>query len=909
MSSRSIFRLSVLSSAALTAVSGAALMAVSTQAPAQSSDASLGRVEITGSAIRRSVDAETSVPITVIRVDDLRNQGITSVEQAVQSISGLQASTNTASAIGSGSGGASFADMRGLGSNKTLVLLNGERIANNAIDGAAPDLNMIPFAAIERIEVLRDGASSLYGTDAIGGVINFITRKNFAGGTASMGYDTPQKPGGRSVSGNIGFGRGDLAKDGYNVFGFVSMRKEQAISGSQRDFNKRIVGGLSNSTDPANYTQDFSALYNPSAPGCAGTALISAGGGIQCKIVTPNFVDHAPKIDTVSGMFKGSLRVNNSLDVGFEAFAARNSVTTRIAPVPYGGYLINPTRPDGTPNPYFPTANIDPTFDDGTAGAPAFNPSARFPNPVNVQPGFAYVFWRNFPNGPRTAEDVNTQSRIMFTADGVAAGWDYSAKLSFNRNQVDNKLTGGYANGDMIGEGLLTGIINPFGPQTAEASALLDQALLKGLLQTSTGKVTTLKGSASREFGDWLGAGRPVQFAVGAEFRREDFVSKANTDYAALVSASTGLDPTFVAKGTRNITAFYTELNVPVTKTLEVTGSVRHDRYSDFGNTTNPKAAFRFQPSKTLLVRGSASTGFRAPSLYDLNSSQAYTNSGEFNNPVNCPGGNAIPGASAGANCDSQFQVLQGGNTALKPEKAKNFTLGFVLEPARNLSTSVDFWRVSLTNQIGAIPQSTLFSTYPQFQQYFNFAPGNLLSITSNCPGPLCGYVDQRLQNLGDLNTNGIDFGVQHRMRTSFGQIDTALQSTWVNKYEYQDYTGGPFNQNVGIYVGSGPIFRWQHNLMVNWSRGEFGAGVGVRHKSGYIDFIPTNTVKSYTTLDAYGSWSPKKGTSLVLGVRNLTNQAPPFSNQSDLFQGGGWDSRYASPHGRTFYFRATVAM
>ena len=96
---------------------------------------------------------------------------------------------------------------------------------------------------------------------------------------------------------------------------------------------------------------------------------------------------------------------------------------------------------------------------------------------------------------------------------------------------------------------------------------------------------------------------------------------------------------------------------------------------------------------------------------------------------------------------------------------------------------------------------------------------------------------------------------------------------------------------------------------MVNWSRGEFGAGVGVRHKSGYIDFIPTNTVKSYTTLDAYGSWSPKKGTSLVLGVRNLTNQAPPFSNQSDLFQGGGWDSRYASPQGRTFYFRATMTM
>lgn len=910
MSSRSIFRLSVLSSAVLTAVSGAALMAVSTQAAAQSSDASLGRVEITGSAIRRSVDAETSVPITVIRVDDLRNQGVTTVEQAVQSISGMQMQTNTAAAIGTDTGGAAYANMRALGSNKTLVLLNGERIANNANNGAAPDLNMIPFAAIDRIEVLRDGASSLYGTDAIGGVINFITRKNFAGGTASFGVDTPKDPGGRASNASIGFGRGDLAKDGYNVFGFVSMQRAQPISGSERDFNKRIVGGLSNSTDPANFTQTFARLFNPAAPGCSGTALIPVTGGTQCRIVTPNFVDHAPKSEAASGMLKGALRVNSDLDLGAEVFLSRNSVTTRIAPVPYGGFIINPIRPDGTPNPYFPTANIDPNFNDGTAGKPRFGASAPFPNPVNVQPGFAYVFWRNFPNGPRTGETENNQARLMFTADGVAAGWDYSAKLSFNRSQIDDFLTGGYANGNIIGEGLLTGVINPFGPQSAAGTALLDQALLKGLLQTHTGKVTALKASASRELGDWLSAGRPVQVAVGGELRREDFLSRANTDYAKLVSASTGVDPTFIAKGTRNVTALYAELNVPVNKALEVTGSVRHDRYSDFGSTTNPKAAFRFQPTKTFLVRGSASTGFRAPSLYDLNSSQAYTNSpGGQNNPINCPGGNPIPGASPGANCATQFQVLNGGNTELQPEKAKNFTLGFVLEPARNLTTSVDFWRVSLTNQIGSLPVSTLFGTYPQFQQYFNYAPGNLLSITSNCPGPQCGYVDTRLQNLGDLNTNGIDFGVQHRLRTSFGQIDTALQSTWVNKYEYQDYPGGPFNQNVGIYSGEGPVFRWQHNLMVNWSRGEFGAGLGINHKSGYIDFVPTNKVKSYTTVDAYGSWSPKKGTSLVFGIRNLTNEAPPFSNQADLFQSGGWDSRYASPHGRTFYFRATVAM
>ena len=906
---RSTFRLSLLSSAVLSALSGAALMSVATQAVAQASDPSLGRVEITGSAIRRSVDAETSVPITVIRVDDLRKQGITSVEQAMQTLSSVQANVNTASSIGQSYGGATFADMRGIGSNKTLVLLNGERIANNAIDGAAPDLNMIPFAAIERIEVLRDGASSLYGTDAIGGVINFITRRDFAGATASLGYESPQKAGGRSASGSFGFGRGDLNKDGHNFFGVISMRKEQPISGSQRDFNKRIVGGLSNSTDPANYTQDFSALYNPAAPGCSGTALIPIKGGTQCKIVTVNFVDHAPKVDTLSGMLKGTVRVSSALDLGFEAFASRNSVTTRIAPVPYGGYVINPLRPDGTPNPYFPKANIDPAFDDGTAGAPYFNPSARFPNPVNVQPGFAYVFWRNFPNGPRSEEDVNTQSRVMFTADGFAGGWDLSGKLAFNRSQVDQNLVGGYANGDMIGEGLLRGIINPFGSQTPEASALLNDSLLKGLLQTSTGKVTSLKVNASRELGDWFSAGRKVQVAVGGELRKEDFVSRANTPFASLVAVSTGIDPTSIAKGTRNITAFYGELAMPVTKMLEVTGSVRHDRYSDFGNTTNPKAAFRYQPAANLLFRGSASTGFRAPSLYNLNQSAVYTNSGEYNNPVNCPGGNPIPGASPGANCNSQFQVLQGGNTALKPEKSKNFTLGFVLEPTRDLTTSVDFWRINLSNQIGTISQATLFGNYAQFQQYFNFAPGNLLSITNNCPGPNCGYVDTRNQNLGDLNTQGLDFGVQHRLRTAVGQIGTALQSTYVHKYEYQDYANGPFNQNVGVFSGIGPVFRWQHNLMVSWTNGQYSAGLGVRHRSGYVDFEPDNKVKSYTTLDVYGGWSPTKGVNLVAGIRNLTNAAPPFSNQSYLFQGGGWDSRFASPYGRAFYVRATATM
>ena len=161
----------------------------------------------------------------------MKKEGFTTVEQIVATLSSSQATTGTSQSVGLGTGGASFANLRGLGQNKTLVLLNGRRLANNAIDSSAPDLNMIPFAALERVEVLRDGASALYGTDAIAGVINFITRKDYTGGTVTIGADSPQHDGGKSSTANIGFGFGDLNKDRYNVFGFLDYQKQKRASG------------------------------------------------------------------------------------------------------------------------------------------------------------------------------------------------------------------------------------------------------------------------------------------------------------------------------------------------------------------------------------------------------------------------------------------------------------------------------------------------------------------------------------------------------------------------------------------------------------------------------------------------------------------------------------------------------
>ena len=215
----------------------------------------------------------------------------------------------------------------------------------------------------------------------------------------------------------------------------------------------------------------------------------------------------------------------------------------------------------------------------------------------------------------------------------------------------------------LIAEGVLTGVINPFGDQSAAGLALLQSAAASGTLMTGKGETWNIDAHASRELGDWLGAGRPAALAVGTEFRKEKFSQRANADYAEIVVASTGVDPATNSVGTRKVSALYSELNVPVLKSLDLTAAVRYDKYDDFGSTTNPKFSFRFQPSKEVLVRGSYSTGFRAPSLYELHAANTYTNSSTVNDPLLC--------ANGGSNvnlCSAQFQVLNGGNTELKPE-------------------------------------------------------------------------------------------------------------------------------------------------------------------------------------------------------------------------------------------------
>jgi iron complex outermembrane receptor protein len=881
--------------------------AAQAHAQAQTQDvqqAPIARVEITGSAIKR-IDGETAVPVTVLRAEELKRSGITTIEQVMANLSVSQAQTTSSQSVGSSTGGASFADLRGIGANKTLVLLNGRRLANNAYDSSAPDLNMIPFAALERVEVLRDGASALYGSDAVGGVINFITKKDFQGGAITAGLDSPQHPGGRGYNANVAYGFGDLDTNGWNFSVVYDHQEQNHISGTERPFNTRFSGGLSASTFPANYYQGGTS-YNPAGPSCtSGVALIPNGKG-ACTMTTSSFVDYVPRSVRDSGLFRGTIKLSGGHELGAEYLTSQTVVATQIAPVPYGGLFMNRLTPSGAANPFYPTN-------------PALSSTYTEPNtPAGVQPGFIHLRWRDMPNGVRQDKNTNNQQRLVLSLQGNIAGWDYNTAATWNENKVQERLIG-YSNGGIITQGVRDGVINPFGEQTAAGTALLNSAGLEGVVMHARGQSTGLDFHASRELGDWLGAGRGVGLALGAQAGHDKFTQAANADFAEKVIASTGIDPATFNSGTRRTYAAYGELNVPIIKALDVTLSARYDKYSDFGSSTNPKVSFRFQPVDAVLFRGSYSTGFRAPSLYEIHSAQTITNTGNtYDDPVNCPGGKNLPNKSPSAVCDQQFQAQLGGNTNLQPEKSRNATIGVMLEPMKDLSVGIDLWAISLKNTIGNLSQDFIFANPAKYAAlYHRNAAGDLSIDGSQCPNPAtCGYIDDRTQNLGGTITNGIDLSLNYRLRAgSFGNFTLASNATWIHKYQFQNEAGGTWNQNIGIYApeGDGPVFRWQNTTNLVWNKDLLSAGLTARYKTGYIDQVNENVttqpagyrVPSYTTFDTYVAWNQKKGLGLTFGVRNLFDRNPPLSFQTSTFQ-AGYDPRYYDAIGRTYYARAS---
>ena len=363
--------------------------------------------------------------------------------------------------------------------------------------------------------------------------------------------------------------------------------------------------------------------------------------------------------------------------------------------------------------------------------------------------------------------------------------------------------------------------------------------------------------------------------------------------------------------GSRTAEALYIEASVPFAKGFEAQLAARYDHYSDFGGTVNPKVALRWQPIRSLLLRTSWGTGFRAPTLPDLFTPATHSAAGEFEDPIRCP----ITGYET--DCAASANVVSGGNPNLKPETSEQFNVGVVWELSPGLSLTVDYWKINKSAVIGTLSDTALFANYDRFAPT-HIVRGPVDPAYPNLPGPIDTIIEMN-ENLGNLRTSGIDVDVNwNGPATSIGRFSFALNGTYIINWEQQldgvNYVSGLAQTVDGIV---GPIPRWKHHLALGWNLGPWGATLGQTYQSGYQDAnidafgnplsVPPRRVAPYDVWDLQGRYTGFRNTTLVLGIKNLMDRAPPFTNQPFSMQ-VGYDPIYADPRGRMFYGRLTYA-
>jgi len=648
-------------------VSSLVLLGLASHALAQSQPQ---RITITGSSIKR-IATEGALPVTVITRADLDRDGITSAEQVILSLStngnGLDNLASNADVVGGaqrGNNGATSANLRGQGSNATLILLNGRRVASHGLNGGVVDLNQIPMAAIERIEILKDGASSTYGTDAIGGVINFIMRTDFTGGLVRATADVTEAGGGNIFSGAVAGGFGDLERDGFNVVATLGVRDNKALRGDERDFVNTFQPnrGLSVDTRGTPFAGLFplagtlfpTAAAFPNVPGTttpagAGLNVLDLPGGPGCGAIdgqapysellwnTPGAAlscawDTGRAAVLQQPVTSTNLVARGTFKVGEHYLAAELTASSTDSAKRFSNLQMIPNTTAQQlrfPRNADSQAAYDAVFDRLLAAFPGSITELQRDNSMAYR-------WRCIECGPRELDTVADTQRLAFTADGpLFAGWDYRAGILQAKSEAKSTLGGGYYYRGTTGTGatdggpgivpaLNSGLINiflfPGQTQSAAGLAALEAASARGVVLYG-GEFTMQQTDLSASGPVFKLPGGDALAAIGFDLRSEKY--KFNGDERDLaarrVIVAAPFDQTNVLLGVkRDVTAFYGELLLPLTKTIEATVAVRQDKYDGFGTTTNPKVSGLWKPSNQFLLRGSYSTGFRVPTFNQL---------------------------------------------------------------------------------------------------------------------------------------------------------------------------------------------------------------------------------------------------------------------------------------------------
>jgi iron complex outermembrane receptor protein len=878
------------------------------------------RVEITGTNIKR-IDAETSSPVQIINREDIRRSGAGSVRELLEQLpSSSPSSLSDISGSNSFASGASSASLRNLGKQATLVLLNSRRVSPYALadyNEVFTNLDTLPVDAIERIEILKNGASAIYGSDAVAGVINIITRRDYQGLEMSVSHDQSLRASQfKQSTASLTGGFGDLERDRYNVLANLSVFKRDSVMW-------RDVLDHMNPVTKAKIPQTLTAQYSTySYPGnliagaqtqpLAGCPAGMVIGGL-CRYDRYTRFEAMPEAERANLLLSGRARLGSNLEGFAELLYAKTKTTYQSA---YSTYGIGNVVTWGDPS-----TGLGKTFVD--RGLPAGHPL----NPTGID---EVELRYRFIDTPSDNVVDSDNYRAIVGLRGTFGTYDWESALNFLGSKTTDRSRGRYSDsafkrliGDYNADPLPADFFNkPGGYRIGGDNSAIVGELFPAFGNDGKTTQTAWDGKVSGEL--MAMAGGPLSFAAGFDLRHEKFKIDPTANLRAGDIVGFGLSDT---NGSRTFSAVFGELSVPFTKQLEAQFAARVDKFPNLSAHVSPKFGPRFQPTDALMLRGTVEGGFRAPNLTETAPSTKFAFSNGIYDPKRCPQAQllaadlykqaeglpdtdpnrAVLEARAdrieGDECSAGVAAIAGNNPTLKPEISHSFSAGLVFEPVRGTSFSVDYWNIKRKDEIGikdtqellavegdALPAgSSIVRGSLAQDNSFTAAERAQYGVTV---GPL-NSVTRSFENVSRTKTSGIDFGVTSGVTFSGGRFDTVLLATYLLEYKAFSTVLNRYGDNR---AGRYDYPRLTASLSGALTTGPFTNGLKIRHSSktslnqDYYDegnwdaagcadrgILPEQCrVRTTSMLDYFFAYRGVKNMTLGVYVKNLLNKHPP---------------------------------
>lgn len=821
-------------------------------APAPGTTATtLKRVEITGSLIKSAQKVGYN-QVQVVTADQIRDSGANTVADFLRTLSSNSASSwSEAMPTGSAPGGAGIA-LRGLSEKYTLVLVDGQRVAPYGLNANNTDsffdLNTLPLNMVERIEIVKTGAVAQYGTDAIAGVVNVITKKSFRGVQLDASFGEATRGGSATPKLGIVAGFGDLNADRFNFTVAASFYKQDAFTQADRSNTRAqdntginqfgMLTGAPSFWEPTG-AGNSGAPLNPCPYGGAirqgGQVVGGPSSGTTCVANSANGQDGQPDEKRFNVKAHATFQLSDTTQAFVDLWESRNTTTFAQG---YQGIG------DGTLA-YNPATG-------GTTQVPNFVSAANPYNPFGVATPLTYTFLGE-------PEVVKTTSNFYRAAAGLrgsftalnASNWDWTASISHSQSTVDTTTTG------LLSVPGLAAILGPNGrfnfsaPQTTPSG-------LAGLYTSSANQAISALDTVDMTLSTTnlfsLPAGN-VGLGLGAQFLHE------RAYIGNFAAEAQGLAVPFTlqsADGERNVAAAYYQLDIPLVSGLSFSHSGRFDHYSDFGDAFSPRFALRWQPVSALTTYASYGRGFRAPTLVENSQSASYSLQDAVDpySPINST---------------QQFNVAEliKGNRNLQPERTKNYNAGFQLSPDSKTDIGIDWYKIVIDNVIGK----------SKIQDIVN---ANDPNVVHRNPDGSIAYVDMTFSNLGSLRTDGFEFTFRKALPTSLGTF--TLTGDWAYVWHFNVESAAGVTQNCAgnnacITQPFGASFpRWKGNLNLNWRYRQFSTTLTYLYDSPYTEteFAP-DSVPSYSQFNLVTTYTGFKHWTIYASVNNLFNRKPPF--------------------------------